>query len=164
MAQDTWLFGLLGSSPALALPDADHLSLTAGTTVITLLDRRIAKPDLPLVGRAWKLETMVSGGAASSVPAGVSASITFAADGSVSFDSGCNGGGGPYTVTSGSGTSVGSIAFGNLVMTAMACQEPRASVEAAFIAVVKGQATVAYKIVGSSLRLTGGGQELDFSA
>lgn len=162
MAQDTWLFGLLDASPALALPDADHLSLTAGTTVITFLDRRIAQPDLPLVGRAWNLDTIVSGGAASSVPAGVSASITFGADGSLTFDSGCNGGGGPYSITSGSGTSVGTIAFGDLVMTAMACQEPRASVEAAFITVVKGRATVAYKIDGSSLRLTGGGQELDF--
>src|SRR5262245_47429249 len=47
-AQDDWLFGFLGSGPSVALA-ANQLVLTAGDTVVTLVDRELAEPDLPLV-------------------------------------------------------------------------------------------------------------------
>lgn len=164
MAQDAWLFGLLGSALTVAAPDADHLSLTAGGTTITFLDRRIAQPDLPLVGRPWILDGLVSGQTASSVPAGVHAQIEFKADGSVAFDSGCNGGGGRYTLEAGAGSSAGSLSLTELLSTTMACREPQGSVEAAFRSVVRSGATIHFEITASSLRLSVGDQELDFRA
>lgn len=188
MDQDTWLFGLLGSAPTVALPDAGHLTLTAGTTVITLLDRSIAEPALSLVGRSWTLEAMVSGQTASSLPAGVRASIEFMADGSMTFDSGCNGGGGRYTLGPGAGNggapsstalggarpraasgagpagSSGTITFSDLLSTLIACREPMATVESAFRAVVRTGVQVTYRIDGSQLTLSLGDLALDFQA
>ena len=164
MDQDTWFFGLLGSGPTIAAPDADHLTLTAGGTIITLLDRRIAQPDLPLTGRTWTLTGLVSGQTASSVPVGVTAHIEFQADGSVAFDSGCNGGGGRYMLRSSATSSAGTFTLTGILSTMMACRAPQGSVEAAFRAVVREGVTIRYEITGSALRLSVGDQGLDFQA
>ena len=123
-AQDTWLSDLLTAHPQFAV-QGSNLILSSGTTVVTLLDREVAEPDQPLVGITWGLTTIIDGQTASSVPEGVSATILFTADGKVQFDSGCNSGGGQYTVDG------DSLHFAQIVSTMMACQNPRGSVESA---------------------------------
>jgi heat shock protein HslJ len=129
--QDDWLFGLLEADPQIAL-DGDNLVLTAadGNTVITLLDREVAEPDLPLEGATWTLTSIVTGDVASSVPAGVVATITFNADGSVAINPGCNSVGGRYAIDG------DTIAFTDLITTDMACQGPAGDVEAAVMSIL----------------------------
>jgi heat shock protein HslJ len=94
-AQDEWFTGLLSDRPAYRLSGSD-LTLTQGDVSIELVDRKVADPDLPLVGTRWVVDTILEGDAASSVPQGVEAWVTFGADGKVSGHDGCNGFGGTY--------------------------------------------------------------------
>lgn len=136
-AQDDWLVELLGSRPAMTLAGND-LTLTAGSTVIRLLDREVAQPDLALVGPLWTVDSIITGDAVSSVPAGATATLRFHADGRVDVASGCNTGGGRYEV------SGDAIRFIDLVTTDMACTDGRGALEAAVVAVLNaGQLTAA---------------------
>ena len=56
MAQDDWLFELLGSGLTATLSGND-LTLQAGDSILRFLDREIAEPDLPLVGPTWTVTT-----------------------------------------------------------------------------------------------------------
>ena len=96
MEQDRWLADLLGGS-TIAL-DGDTLTLTGATIRLTLVDREVADPDRPLLGTRWVVEGLVSAGAVSSVPVGVTAALTFS-DGRVDVEAGCNEGGGAVQVT-----------------------------------------------------------------
>jgi heat shock protein HslJ len=161
-AQDEWLFGLLGSSPTLALA-GDQLTLTAGTTVITLLDRRVAEPDVPLTGRTWTLESIISGATASSVPEGVTATIEFGADGRIAVAGGCNTGAGRYTVETGASASAGTLAVSDLAMTKKACPGAAGSVETSVLGLLRA-GTIAFEIEASQLRLRAADAGLDFRA
>ena len=157
MAQDQWLLGFLTSSPTFAL-DGNDLTLTSGTTVVTLLDREVAEPDQPLVGPTWSLTTIINGEVASSVPVGVTAAFTFANDGTLSFDDGCNSGGGKYVVDG------DEITFSEVVQTDMACAGAAGQVEQAVLAVMNFDGSVAYAIDAGSLSFTSGTAGLQFSA
>ena len=158
--QDEWLFGLLGSSPTLALA-GDQLTVTAGTTLITLLDRRTAQPDLPLTGRTWTLESIISGATASSIPAGVTATLEFGADSMITVASGCNTGAGRYTIEPGADASTGSLTVSDLAMTKKACPDAAGSVEASVLGLLRA-GTITFEIEASQLRLRAGDAELDF--
>jgi len=58
LAQDEWLTEFLVSKPSWHL-NGDQLTLTSAGTAITLLDRKIAEPDVPLDGPRWKVETVI---------------------------------------------------------------------------------------------------------
>jgi heat shock protein HslJ len=158
--QDQWLFGLLGESPTLAL-SGDRLTITAGTTVIVLLDRRVAEPDVPLTGRTWTLVSIVSGDAVSSVPAGVTASISFGADGGLAVASGCNTGAGRYTVETGAGANAGTLMIADLSMTRKACTGVGGTVETSVLGVLRA-GTIDFEIEANGLRLRTGDGGLDF--
>ncbi len=155
-AQDDWLFGLLGRGPSVSF-DGDELTLKADTTVIGFVDRRIAEPDLPLVGTEWRLATILSGDVASSVPAGVVAGLRFDAAGQLSVETGCNSGGGPYEIDG------DELRVGDLLLTKRACLGAAGAVEAAVLAVLEADRVV-FGIEGSTLRLVAGPMALDFSA
>jgi heat shock protein HslJ len=147
MDQDSWLASFLSSRPTVAL-DGDTLTLTGADVTITLLDREVADPDRPLVGTSWTVESLVTGDAASSVPAGVRVpGLTFDA-GRVSVDAGCNTGSGEYEATD------RDIVFGPIAITRMACDEASMQVEAQVLAVLDG--TAAYSIEADVLTLTNG--------
>ena len=79
MAQDTWLAQQFGKGMTVHL-DGDTLTLTTvDGTVITLVDRKVAEPDLPLVGTTWTLESVITGDAATSY-ADVTATMTIEGD------------------------------------------------------------------------------------
>lgn len=149
MAQDTWLADLLdGATVAL---DGNTLTLAKGGVVLTLEDREVADPDRPLIGTRWVLDGLVSGDAVSSIPAGVTAALTFS-DGRVDVEAGCNQGGGPVEITD------TSLAIGPIALTKMACDGPAMAVEAAVGAVLSG--TVTYTIEAGILTLDAGGDGL----
>lgn len=146
MEQDRWLAGFLDGA-TLAL-DGDTLTLSNGGVVLSLLDREVADPDRPLEGTRWVVDGLVTGEAVSSMPAGVTAALSFA-EGQVLVEAGCNSGGGPVEV------SDGTLRIGQLVLTDMACGPDAMAVERAVTGVLSG--TVAYAIEASVLTLDAGG-------
>lgn len=122
-AQDQWLVDLLMSDPNFEL-DGDRLILTSGATVVSLLDREVADPDRSLTGTTWVLDTLVEGEVASTPPAGTRASIAFDDDGTFSIETGCNSGGGRYTLEG------DRLTFTSYETTLMACKDEREVLEA----------------------------------
>jgi len=145
MEQDQWVADLLdGASVAL---DGDTLTLTKGVIHLILLDREMADPDRPLRGTRWVVDGLISGGAVSSVPLGVTTALTFS-DGRVDVEAGCNRGGGTIQVTD------TTIAFGPIGLTKVACAPEVMSVEQAVTAVLSG--TNGYMIEAGTLTLDAG--------
>ena len=153
MQQDQWLAALLdGATVTLA---GDTLTLQKGPVTLTMQDRKVANPDKPITGTRWVLDGIVSGATASSVPAGVTASIHIA-DGRIDVDTGCNTGGGTVDVTP------TTLTLGDLALTKKACQAGPAGVEGAVTAVLRGKIT--YTIDADTLTLTAGAAGLTFRA
>jgi heat shock protein HslJ len=147
-AQDEWLFGILGGRPQVALSD-NELSITTGGTVITLLDREIAEPDLALVGPTWTVDTIITGDTASSVPNGATATITFAEDGSVSVQTGCNSGSGWYEIDG------EQLQFSGIQQTLIGCDGAAAGLEEAVVAML-APGTATYSVEADRLTLMAG--------
>ena len=147
MAQDQWIVDLLTGGVLFAL-DGDTLTLEGAGMRLTLLDRRVADPDRPLVGTHWRLEGIVSGDAVSSLPLGVRAGLVIV-DGRVDLEAGCNSGGG--TVAIGDGT----ISFGPIGLTKIGCDPQVMAVEQAVTTVLSRE--VRYMIDADVLTLDAGG-------
>lgn len=101
-----------------------------------------------LVGTKWTVNSLISGETASSLPAGTEekAHLTFAKDGSVSGNLGCN------RFTSTAKVSGSSITFGNIASTRKLCPGPEMNVEREMLKVLDG--TVTYELKHRSLTLT----------
>ena len=151
-AQDEWLFGLLGSQPTLSR-DGDELVLTADDTVITLVDEEVAEPDVPLVGTTWTVESLITGDAVSSVPAGAVSTFEFSEGGEVAVNTGCNQGGGRFTVDG------DRLAFVDVAVTEMACDGPGGELEAAVLPIL-GADGLTFAIDSNTLTLMAGNQGL----
>lgn len=153
MAQEGWVVELLRDA-AIAL-DGDTLTLSSESVTLTLRDVEVAMPDRPLTGTEWTLDTLIEREAASSVPAGVSATLRI--DGGTAFvNLGCNSGSASVTVDG------DSVVFGPLGTTKMACPDDRMTVERAVAAVLVGD--VPYAIDGDRLTLGDGARGLGFRA
>ena len=153
MQQDSWLAGLLGDSAITVV--GDTLTLDDGRIQLTMLDREVADPDRPIEGTRWVLDGIVSGDTASSVPAGVSASMRIVA-GRVEVDTGCNTGSGTVEV------AADTLTFGPLALTKKACGPGPAAVEGAVTQVLTG--AVRYLIEADVLTLDAGASGLTFRA
>jgi heat shock protein HslJ len=154
-AQDEWLFALLGAQPLVAL-DGDELVLQEADTVITLLDREVADPDLPLIGPVWTVTSVLSGDVASSLPEDVTATLVFTEEGLVMVDTGCNSGSGAAAVLA------DTIRFGDIALTRIACEGPVADLERTILAILSAD-VVRYQIDARSLELSIGDLGLQLS-
>ena len=142
--QDAWLRDLLLSRPSYKL-DGNTLTLVSGRTTATFVDQSVADPGRPLVGGLWIINTLIGGGAASSV-GDVRPSIRFQADGRAALDTGCNTGTVPYEV------SESRVNFGVAAMTRKICLPDQTKTESHILGVVSdGQAT--FRIDGSNLTI-----------
>ena len=154
MDQDQWLSALLNG--AAVTVDGTTLTLVNGDTTLTLTDEAIARPAAPLEDTLWTLDGIADANAASSVPAGVTATIQVV-DGRANVAFGCNTGGGEVEV------SDTAITFGPLAMTMMLCEGLGGEVETVMSGVLQGE--VPYAIKGDVLTLTGAnGTTLTFTA
>jgi heat shock protein HslJ len=151
-AQDDWLFGTLGGKPTLAL-NGNDLTVTLGGTVIQLLDREIADPDVELVGPLWTVESIISGEAVSSVPQGATATFQVRADGTVDLQTGCNSGGGKFAA------DATSLRFMDIITTDRACAGAAGELEAAVVRLLSA-AAVDYLIDANVLTLRAGNEGL----
>ncbi len=152
--QDAWLSAFLGSSPRVRL-DGAGLTLVAGRTRIELVDREVVEPDLPLEGTRWELETIVRGGVASSVPAGLHADLRIT-EGRIGGFNGCNEWGAQVVSTSG-----GVLVLGEVAQTQIGCAGAAAALERDVNAVITAE-RIAYEIDGASLVLRAADRELHF--
>jgi heat shock protein HslJ len=142
--QDEWIAGFFRGRPAWKL-DGNNLLLTGKDIELKMVDNAAGQAARPLTGTRWMVETLVSAGTSSSVPAGTAAFITFADDGSVTGSTGCNSFGGTAKVDG------NKITFGELVMTKMACDGAAGDLEASVLRVLEQPVT--YRIDGSRLIL-----------
>lgn len=155
-AQDDWLGAFIGSRPQVRLAGND-LILESGDTILTALDREVAEPDLPLVGRRWTVTAIVQGDTVASVPAEAVATLEIAPDGALRLQTGCNEGGGRVAV------EPATLRFAEVVTTRRACDDPAGALEAAVLSVLRAEA-VAYRIDAGTLVLTAGERGLQLQA
>jgi heat shock protein HslJ len=153
-AQDDFVGELVTSGPTVALDD-DTLTITSGDTVLTMVDREVAEPDLPLEGTTWQLESIIQNEAIRSVPDDVGATLVIGDDGSATVETGCNGG--TTTVEVGDGT----MTFDPMAVTLMLCEGDAGDVEQAVLATLAGEVT--YEIDSDVLSIrTADGSGLDY--
>ena len=149
MDQDAWIGGFVDG--AMLTLDGDILTLVNGEVTLVATDKEEAMPDLPLEGTTWTVDGLAGADAVSSIPGGVAATLLFG-DGKVSVNAGCNRGSGSATITD------GTIAFGPIATTRMACEPAAMQVERHVLGVLQGD--VRYSIQADSLTLTGDGAGL----
>ena len=145
MRQDTWWADILTAAPTLEL-NGSTLTLTNEGTIIHLTDSKELTPDASLTGTDWQLESILDGGAVSSVPGGAKATLRFGEDGQLSAFLGCNSASGPYTA------KADVLSIGPLASTLMACSPPAADIESAMGGLLGGDVT--YSINGDALLLS----------
>jgi heat shock protein HslJ len=144
-AQDDWVFAFLTSGPVPIL-NGNELTLTQGDLVGQFLDREVADPDRPLTGTTWVVTTVLSRDVASSIPAGVRATLQFGKDGRVAVSTSCNSGGGTWTLDG------KNISFGPIALTKMACGRASMDMERAVVATLAAD-HLTYRIEATSLWL-----------
>lgn len=147
-AQDEWLAAFIGSRPTVQL-NGNELILEANDTIIDLLDREIAEPDLALVGPTWTLTSIIAGDAVSSVPDQVVARLQFAEDGQLQLAPGCNQGTGRWTVEE------GILRVTDVGLTRMACMGAAGQVEEAVLSVLQAE-QITVEIEAGMLTLSAG--------
>jgi heat shock protein HslJ len=116
--QDEWLSGFLTSKPTYKLA-GDDLTLRSGDVTIELRDREVVEPDRPLVRTTWRVDTILSGDSASSVPEGGHVTLEFPSETTFRATAkDCNTAEGTMTVAR------GTITFDEFTVTAIGCPSP----------------------------------------
>jgi heat shock protein HslJ len=158
MDQDQWLSSTVFAEPLVASVDGDTLTLSREGLELVLTDREVAAPDALLEGTTWQLDGIRTADSVSSVPAGTTTpTFVLAADGTVTLDTGCNGGRTTATV------SGSTITFAPVMTTKKACADRAGrQTEAAVLAVLDG--AVEWSITEKTLTLTKAGQGLVYRA
>jgi heat shock protein HslJ len=133
--------------------DADQLRLTGPATELdfTLLQ---PTPDADPVGTQWRLESLITGDAVSSVFG--EASLELAQDGTVSGSTGCRSFGGSYTLEG------DELAISDLVVDLRACDEASAGQDGQVLGLLEGPLRVT--VSGDRMTLMGGANGLDYRA
>ena len=153
--QEAFVSGLLTNEPTVTL-DGDELTIASGDETITMLDRQVAEPDLPVEGTDWMLDGIVANDAISTVPIGVEASLLIE-DGQASIDTGCNQGATSVAVTD------TTLTFDPIATTLMLCEESANEVQASVVGTLVGEVT--YEIEADRLSIRAAdGSGLDFRA
>lgn len=152
--QDSWLAGIISAKPTWKL-DGSKLDVTAGSTTISLTDRKVAEPDLAVDGTKWTLTSVITGEAASHQAGSEKAWLTLNGE-RVTGSTGCNDFQGLVA------RSTGKLTFGELATTRRACAGTAATLESQLLKGLKGE--VSYEVDGSTLKLRSAGGGLDFIA
>ena len=152
MALDTAVAALLQSDPTVAL-DGEVLTIASGDTSLTLREEL----PLPVESTPWTVTGLVANDAVTTVPIGAEPTIVFA-DGTVAVNTGCNTGSGTAVIDEAAGT----IEFGPIALTRMACSDELNQLESQIVAVLTG--TVDFTVEGAGMQLRTGDIGLDLTA
>lgn len=145
MAQDDWLTDFLSSGPEVT-QSADGLVLSGGGVELTLTDRMVAESDLALERQTWVLNTVYTQSANTNIRGMENTALTFEG-GQVQLDTGCNTGGGTYTLDG------DALTLGPMRMTLMACPDPAMEIETLMTSVLS-QMDLTVELEASTLKLT----------
>ena len=148
MEQDNQLIAFMQSSPGFDFNN-NRVTLTGSDTILVFLDRTLADPDRSLAGPLWTIDTFNEGGASTAMFLETSPTVTFDEDGTVSVDTGCNTGGGDYSVEG------STITFSPIMYTRVACMDEDAAWAEAHVQSVLGEGSVTYRIQANRLTLDG---------
>jgi heat shock protein HslJ len=152
--QDNWMIDFFGSSPALEL-DGTDLAVRSDEARVWFVPAEEIPSDEPgdvgdLVGTRWHLSGIAERDGDSTgmmvIPDDVLATIHFD-EGEVSYETGCNAGGGA------AGIAGRTINFGELEQTVVLCDGAQAEVERGVTRVLQGKSTVTWSISDDELRL-----------
>lgn len=159
MEQEMWLLQALTLRPGFTYGPPDSIVLTHERTLLTLVDVEAtdAAEQQDLAGPTWTADTIIDGESARSLPAGVTATVTFADGGTYQVATGCNTGNGTYVAT-----GAGTYTIDPPTLTRERCAEEVMEVEAAIAAVLDGE--VSTSITGDRLTLTAGDAGMSFTA
>ena len=133
--------------------DDDDSEASVNVTMPTAPPTTMA-PSVPLVGTTWEVTSIVTGSGTEAVPAG--ASMTFADDGTVAVDTGCNTGSASVSV------DATQLQIGPLALTKMACEPDATRVETVLVAMSMGP--LDYHVEGDQLVLTSGANSIVLTA
>ncbi|MEY4510153.1 MAG: hypothetical protein RLZZ450_2275 [Pseudomonadota bacterium] len=147
--QDRWLASFITGSPRVVL-DADVLTLSGASATLVFVDRETSDPDRPLMTTPWTIDSFIANDAVQHLASPLEASILFAEDGSLRFETGCNSGTGTYTATG------NRLMLGTIGSTNRACVGPPAAAEQPMLEVLMGEGTVSFEIAGRHLTITRG--------
>ncbi len=158
MEQEDWLLSFLRGSPTLTLNDP-RLVMVGNAATVTLVDRKVAFPDLQLVGTAWKGQGVTDGTFVSIRPGGANVAVTFGSHGHMTIDTSCEKGAAAFAVTG------ATVTFSGLTYDGAACLDSTFQETSAFVKGVLDGSPLTFKINESSLTLTHtGGHALLFAA
>jgi heat shock protein HslJ len=87
--QEDWLAKFLMDGPRLSW-SGDHLALTGDTATLSLLNKKVADPDRPLVGRQWTSSHYINRGSLSWMSLEAYPTLSFSEEGALSIFDGCN--------------------------------------------------------------------------
>ncbi|MBV6509395.1 MAG: hypothetical protein JJLCMIEE_02486 [Acidimicrobiales bacterium] len=149
--QDAWLAGWLTGGLVWSLQDSE-LRLDGGEVSMVLTAEPADGGGADDLLGTWELETVIDGGTASSVPAGVAAPTLEISETAISVFTGCNSG----SATAQLGPEA--IMVESLGLTEMACEEAAMDLEATVVGVLTAE--VPYGVEGDELTLGDGSPAL----
>jgi len=136
--------------------DADVLTLRTGEIGLILRAADSAGGLEGLEGVTWTLDSIVDANTTTAAPE-LDRPATLSFDGgTVSIETGCNGGSGAYEVAG------DSVMFGPIITTLIACPDPAGAIEQSVLAVLAD--TVTFAVADGTLTLTKGDQGLIYVA
>lgn len=156
MEQDQWLVDFLQGGPRLTQTD-QAVVLSGDGVEMELTDREVVSPDLALEGQTWVLTTSYTETATTSIRGMENASLVLDG-GDVRLDTGCNTGGGSYTLEG------DTVSLSPLRLTLRACEDLAMEVEQVMMAVLQ-QEDLTVEVEADRLTLTApDGTALGFTA
>ncbi|MFI6866315.1 META domain-containing protein [Nocardia sp. NPDC050406] len=155
---DGWQEGLLKSRPTWKM-DGDTLTVSGNGSTVTLLDRKVAHPDKPLVGTTWIVTATLTQDAEvrSRTLDEVKPTLLIGSDGAVSGSAGCN-------RMMGSAQIAGEEVTFQIGTTRMACDPQVMEVEQQVLTALDGKTTATIDSDTLTLRNTGNGTGLKLRA
>lgn len=134
--QDTWLAEFFTSGPSV-VHAAPRVTFATDAVTLVFLEREIAEPDLPLLGTAWDIDTVIDGPGAT---IGLGADLFFTEEATFSIAGPCNTISGHFTVGD------GLLALSDVSATEAGCNEPMEASFEAHLLEVFAAGSVTYEI------------------